>query len=97
MYVGFFHKIVLKCCIPRVTHEVPGVFGRDVLGDGHAGVDTLDVFEGLAGVGVDGGLGRRGVEGEEARNRSVQPVAIEVVAGEIPLGEKDRHHRVAKS
>ncbi len=69
----------------------------DVLGDGHAGVDTLDVFEGLAGVGVDGGFGRRGVEGEEARNRTVQPVAIKVVAGEIPLGEKDRHHGVAES
>ncbi len=69
----------------------------DVFGDGHAGVDSLDVLEGLAGVGVDGSLGHRGVEGEEARNRSVQPVAIEVVAGEIPLGEKDRHHRVAES
>ncbi len=90
-----FLKIVLKCCIPRVTHEVPGVLGRDVLGDGHAGVDPLNVLEGLVGVEVDSRLGRRGVEGEEARHRAVQPVAVEVVAGEFPLSEQDRDHRVA--
>jgi hypothetical protein len=87
--------LVLKRCVPRVTHEVPGVFRRDVLGYGHVGVDPLDVLEGLVGVEVDSRLGRRGVEGEEARHRAVQPVAVEVVAGEFPLGEQDCDHRIA--
>jgi hypothetical protein len=58
-----------------------------VLGDGHASVDPLDVLEGLVGVEVEGCLGRRGVEGEEARYRTVQPVAVKIVAGEVPFGE----------
>ncbi len=95
---GYF--VIFRLCviliylnaIPRIAHEVPGVLVRDVLGDGHAGVDPLYVLEGLIGVIVDGCFGRCGVEGEEAWHRAVQPVAVEVVAGEIPFSKQDRHH-----
>ncbi len=92
----WLNLIYLIECIPRAAHEVPGVLVRNMLGDGHAGVDPLDVLEGLVGVGVDGCLGRCWVEGEEAWHWAVQPVAVEVVAGEVPLREQDRYHGVAK-
>ncbi len=67
-----------------------------MLGYVDAGVDLLYVLEGLRGVAVEGRLGRGGVGGEEARNRTVQPVTVEVVAGELPLCQEGCDHRVAK-
>jgi hypothetical protein len=67
-----------------------------VLGYVDAGVDPLYVLEGLRGVAVKGRLGRGGVGGEEARDWSVQPVAVEIVAGELPLCQESCDHRVAK-
>jgi hypothetical protein len=67
-----------------------------VLGHEDAGVETLDVFEGLRVVAVDGRLGRGGVGGEEARDRAIQPVPVEVVTGELPLGKEGCDNRVAK-
>ncbi len=67
-----------------------------MLGDGDEGVDPLDVLEGLQGFAVKGRSGHVGVGGEEARDRTVQPVAVKVVAGELPLRQEGRDHRVAK-
>jgi hypothetical protein len=65
--------------IPWVTDESPGFVGRDVLRHEEAGVEALDVFEGLPRVTGDGGLRQSRVGCEESRHRSVEGVAVEIV------------------
>ncbi len=56
---------------------------------------ALDVLERLRGVVGDGRLRDGGVRCKEARNRSVENVAIEIVGGQLPLVQEDRGDRVA--
>jgi hypothetical protein len=58
-------------------------------------VKALNVLERLRGVVGDGRLRDGGVRGEEARNRSVEDVAVEIVSGQLPLDQEDRGDRVA--
>ncbi len=67
-----------------------------MLGDRDPSVDPLEVFESLSGVAVDGRSGRVRVEGEKARDRAAQAVAVEEIAGERPFRQEGRDHCVAK-
>jgi hypothetical protein len=60
-----------------------------------AGVKALNVFECLRGVVGDGRLRDGGVWRDEAWNRSVENVAVEIVGGQLPLDQEDRGDRVA--
>jgi hypothetical protein len=51
-------------------------------------VKALNVFECLRGVVGDGRLRDGGVWREEARNRSVENVAVEIVGGQLPLDQE---------
>ncbi len=58
LYIYFLLMVMVEMFrIPWIPYEVPSVLGWDVFGDGHAGVDPLDVPEGLVRVAVDGCLG----------------------------------------
>jgi hypothetical protein len=55
---------------------------------------ALNVLECLRGVAGDGRLRDGGVWGEEARYRTVEYVAVEIVGGQLPLDQEDRRDRI---
>ncbi len=56
---------------------------------------ALNVLERLRGVAGDGHLRDGRVRGEEARYRTVENVAVEIVGGQLPLDQEDRRDRIA--
>ncbi len=81
--------------IPWIPDELPRLVRNDVFWYEEAGVKALDVFECLRGVIGDGRLRDDGVWREEARNRSNECVAVEIVGGQLPLDQEDRGYCVA--
>jgi hypothetical protein len=81
--------------VPQISDELPRLVHDDVLRYEEARVKALDVFEHLRWVVGDGRLCDGGVRGEEARYRSIENVAVEIVGGQLPLDQEDRGDRVA--
>ncbi len=81
--------------IPWIPDKLPRLVRDDVFWYEEAGVKALNVFECLRGVVGDGRLRDGGVWREEAQNRSVEYVAVEIVGGQLPLDQEDRGDRVA--
>jgi hypothetical protein len=67
--------------IPRVSDELPRLVRDDVLRYEEARVEALDVFKRLRWIVGDGRLRDGGIRDEEARYRSVEDVAVEIVGG----------------
>ncbi len=81
--------------IPWIPDELPRLVCDDVFRYEEASVKALNVLERLRRVAGNGRLRDGGVRGEEARNRTVENVAIKIVGGQLPLDQEDRGDRVA--
>ncbi len=77
----FFRNVVL----PTVSHEAPRLGRGDVFRDEEAGVDALQVLEGLRGVAPEGGPHLVRLGGEEPRHWTAQGGAVKVVSMQIPF------------
>ncbi len=79
----------------NINTQLHKIVRDDVFWYEEAGVEALNVFERLRRVVGDGRLPDGGVWCKEARNRSVENVAVEIVGGQLPLDQEDRGDRVA--
>ncbi len=77
-----FHRNIV---LPRVSHEAPCLGRGNVFCDEEAGVDALQVLEGLRGVAPEGGPRLVRLGGEEPRHGSAQGGAVKVVGVQIPF------------
>ncbi len=80
--VGSINRNVV---LPRVSHEAPSLCRGDVLRYEEAGVDALQVLEGLRGVALEGSPCLVQLGGEKPRHGAAQGGAVEIVGLQIPF------------
>jgi hypothetical protein len=82
VYIRAFKRNVV---LPRVSHEAQSLGRGDVLRYEEAGVDALQVLEGLRGVALEGSPRLVRLGGEEPRHGAAQGGAVEIVGLQVPF------------